>query len=119
MRYQLVFQFRGDSLGDLDAAVALEDELIAEVLRHPHRLVCRGCFSCVRFESDDTVGTNMETESRMTWTKLEAELKRRGLLLRLGWVFARDLFGIGQLNECFKRFQILLGVNGWERKECP
>ena len=31
MRYQLVFQFRGDALGDLDAAVALEDELIAEL----------------------------------------------------------------------------------------
>jgi hypothetical protein len=27
MKYQLVFQFRGDSLGDYDAMVALEDEL--------------------------------------------------------------------------------------------
>ena len=31
MDYQLVLQFRGDSLGDLDAAIALEDEL-TEVL---------------------------------------------------------------------------------------
>ena len=31
MNYQLVFQFRGDSLGDFDAMVALEDELIAEL----------------------------------------------------------------------------------------
>jgi hypothetical protein len=27
MDYQLVFQFRGDSLADYDAMVALEDEL--------------------------------------------------------------------------------------------
>ena len=31
MDYQLVLQFRGDSLGDLDATVALEDELIEEL----------------------------------------------------------------------------------------
>jgi hypothetical protein len=31
MRYQLVFQFRGDSLEDLDATVALENELIEEL----------------------------------------------------------------------------------------
>ena len=31
MDYQLVFQFRGDSLQDFDAMVALEDELIAEL----------------------------------------------------------------------------------------
>ena len=31
MDYQLVLQFRGDSLADYDAMVALEDELIAEL----------------------------------------------------------------------------------------
>ena len=31
MDYQLVLQFRGDSLQDFDAMVALEDELIAEL----------------------------------------------------------------------------------------
>jgi hypothetical protein len=31
MRYQLVLQFRGDSLADFDALVALEDRLIAEL----------------------------------------------------------------------------------------
>ena len=31
MDYMLVLQFRGDSLGDLDATVALEDELIEEL----------------------------------------------------------------------------------------
>jgi hypothetical protein len=31
MEYQLVLQFRGDSLDDFDALVALEDELIAEL----------------------------------------------------------------------------------------
>ena len=31
MNYQLVLQFRGDSLEDLDATVALEDELIEEL----------------------------------------------------------------------------------------
>jgi hypothetical protein len=31
MDYQLVLQFRGDSLRDLDATVALEDELIEEL----------------------------------------------------------------------------------------
>lgn len=31
MNYQLVFQFRGDSLADFDAMVALEDELIARL----------------------------------------------------------------------------------------
>src|SRR5437870_12560470 len=31
MKYQLVFQFRGDSLEDVDATVALEDELIEEL----------------------------------------------------------------------------------------
>ena len=31
MDYQLVFQFRGDSLADYDAMIALEDELIAEL----------------------------------------------------------------------------------------
>ena len=31
MDYQLVFQFRGDSLQDFDAMVTLEDELIAEL----------------------------------------------------------------------------------------
>lgn len=28
MKYQLVFQFRGDSVKDLDATIALEDELV-------------------------------------------------------------------------------------------
>jgi len=32
MKYQLVFQFRGDSLEDYDVMIALEDELI-ETLR--------------------------------------------------------------------------------------
>jgi hypothetical protein len=31
MNYQLVLQFRGDSLADYDAMVALENELIAEL----------------------------------------------------------------------------------------
>ncbi len=31
MDYQLVLQFRGDSLADYDAMVALENELIAEL----------------------------------------------------------------------------------------
>ena len=31
MNYQLVLQFRGDSLADFDAMVALEDELIEEL----------------------------------------------------------------------------------------
>jgi hypothetical protein len=31
MDYQLVFQFRGDTLADYDAMIALEDELIAEL----------------------------------------------------------------------------------------
>jgi hypothetical protein len=31
MRYQLVLQFRGDSLADYDVMVALEDELIVEL----------------------------------------------------------------------------------------
>ena len=31
MKYQLVLQFRGDSLEDLDATVALEDQLIGEL----------------------------------------------------------------------------------------
>lgn len=31
MRYQLVLQFRGESLEDLDATVALEDELTEEL----------------------------------------------------------------------------------------
>jgi len=31
MRYQLVLQFRGNSLADYDAMVALEDELIEEL----------------------------------------------------------------------------------------
>lgn len=31
MRYQLVFQFRGDSIEDLDSKVSLEDELIEEL----------------------------------------------------------------------------------------
>jgi hypothetical protein len=33
MRYQLVLQFRGDSLADLDALVALEDRLIGDLGR--------------------------------------------------------------------------------------
>ena len=31
MQYQLTLQFRGDSLGDYDAMVALEDELTEQV----------------------------------------------------------------------------------------
>ncbi len=31
MRYQLLFKFRGDSLADLDATAALEDDLIEEL----------------------------------------------------------------------------------------
>ena len=31
MKYQLVLQFRGDSLSDYDAMLALEDELITEL----------------------------------------------------------------------------------------
>ena len=31
MQYQLTLQFRGDSLGDYDVTVALEDELTAEL----------------------------------------------------------------------------------------
>ena len=30
-KYQLVLQFRGDSLDDYDAMIALEDDLIAEL----------------------------------------------------------------------------------------
>ena len=44
MRYQLVLQFRGDSLADYDQMVALEDRLIAE-LGHSARVDGHDCGS--------------------------------------------------------------------------
>jgi hypothetical protein len=73
MRYQLVLQFRGDSLGDFDQMVALEDRLI-EDLGHSAEMDGHDC------GSGETNIFIFTTDPATTFWRVRQTLKQEGRL---------------------------------------
>ena len=73
MRYQLVLQFRGDTLADYDAMVALEDRLI-EDLAHSAKVDGHDC------GSGETNIFIFTTDPAATFWRVRQTLQREGRL---------------------------------------
>jgi hypothetical protein len=73
MKYQLVLQFRGDTLADYDAMVALEDRLI-EDLGHPAKVDGHDC------GSGETNIFIFTSDPSATFWRIQHTLQREGRL---------------------------------------